>query len=386
MSAPTLDFETLLAELVATPSVSSADPALDMGNSAAVACLANPLADAGFECDLLAVGGRPEKKNLIARIGGDSDEGLVLAGHLDTVPFDESGWDSYPFKLSKRDDRYYGLGTSDMKGFLALAAEVAGEYTGHRLQQPLVILASAEEECGMDGARQLADEEPRPGRHVLIGEPTGLRPIRQHKGILMEAIRVTGRAGHSSNPALGINSIEGMQAVLTAVLAFRDELRERATASGFPVPHATLNPGTIRGGDNPNRIPASCELQVDLRFPPGFDIATLREELRQRAREALAGSDCRIEFRALFEGTPAMDTPAEAPLVTAAEELTGAPARAVDFGTEGPFYNRMGMESVILGPGDIECAHQPNEYLPLDRIEPMRRILHSLIERFCLPD
>lgn len=384
MGTLTLGFESLLRKLIATPSVSSADPALDMGNRPAAECLANPLADAGFACELLPVNGREDKVNLIARLGGDDDEGLVLSGHLDTVPYDEAGWHSDPFELCQRDGCYYGLGTSDMKGFLALAAEVAGEYADRQLQQPLVLLASAEEECGMDGARFLAEHGPKFGRHVLIGEPTGLHPIRQHKGILMETIRVTGRSGHSSNPALGTNAIEGMQAVLAAVQNFRDELRERTAAPGFPVPHATLNPGAIHGGDNPNRIPATCELQVDLRFPPGGDIASLRQELRERAQAALAGSDCDIDFQVLFEGTPAMDTPADTPIVQAAEELTGTPAEAVDFGTEGAFYNRMGMDSVILGPGDIACAHQPNEHLPLERIEPMRRILRGLIERFCL--
>lgn len=384
MTRRKLNFETLLAQLISTPSVSSADPDLDMGNRGAAECLAEPLADAGFHCDLIPLDGRTDKVNLIARIGGDDDQGLVLAGHLDTVPFDDTGWHSDPFELCQRDGRYYGLGSSDMKGFLALAAEVAGEYAGGRLQQPLVILASAEEECGMDGARFLVEQGKRPGRHVLIGEPTSLRPIRRHKGILMETIRVTGQAGHSSNPTHGVNAIDGMHRVLTALTAYREELRARTTTPGFPVPHATLNLGVIKGGDNPNRIPALCELQVDLRFPPGFEAVALREELRQRARAALAGSGHGIEFRVLFEGTPAMDTPATAPIVRAIEDLTGCSAQAVDFGTEGAFYNQMGMDSVILGPGDIECAHQPNEHLAVERIEPMRRILHGLIERFCL--
>lgn len=384
MSARAPEFTALLSELVATPSVSCADPHLDMSDRAAAECLAKHLDGLGFSCELRPMTGRADKVNLIATLGGGSDEGLVLAGHLDTVPYDDTGWHSNPFELSERDGRYYGLGTADMKGFLALAAAVAGEYADRRLKQPLVILASADEECGMDGARCLAEGNERPGRHVLIGEPTGLRPVNRHKGILMEAIRVTGKAGHSSNPAHGVNSIEGMQRVLAAVLAFRDELRERAPAPGFPVPHATLNPGVIRGGDSPNRIPAACELQVDLRFPPGFDITPLREELRQRARNALADSACDIEFRELFVGTPAMETAADTPIVRAAEALSGTPAEAVDFGTEGAFYNRMGMDNVILGPGDITQAHQPNEYLAVDRIEPMRRILRGLVERFCL--
>ncbi|MDT0634182.1 acetylornithine deacetylase [Spectribacter hydrogenoxidans] len=379
------DFPELLAALVGTPSISCADPAIDMGNRAAAECLGGWLEDLGFDCRCLPVGPRDDKVNLIATLGdAEAGDGLALAGHLDTVPYDDNGWDSDPFTLTRRDSRYYGLGTTDMKGFLALAADVARDYRATDLTRPLVILASADEECGMDGARALRDAGHRPARHAVIGEPTGLVPIRRHKGILMEAIRVTGHAGHSSNPAFGVNAIDGMRQVLNAVCRFRDELATRAPAPGFPVDHATLNTGVIHGGDSPNRIPARCELQVDLRFPPGFDIAPLRDELRAVAHEALAESDCGIEFEELFTGTPAMETAADAEIVRAAEQLTGRTAAAVDFGTEGSFYNALGMDTVILGPGDIDQAHQPNEFLGMDRIDPMRDILHGLIGRFCL--
>lgn len=379
------DLREMLAGLVASPSVSCADTTLDTSNRPIAETLAGWLEELGFACALQPLPDNDAKVNLIATLGArDSREGLVLAGHLDTVPFDEAGWVSDPFRLDERDGRLYGLGTADMKGFLAIAADVASAYRAADLDKPLVILASADEECGMDGARALMEAGDRPGRHVVIGEPTGLVPIRRHKGIFMESIRVTGAAGHSSDPAHGVNAICGMRHVLAALAAFRDELRERAPADGFPVPHATLNLGVLRGGDSPNRIPARCELQIDLRFPPGMDMNALRSELRERAQAALTDSGCGIEFMELFVGTPAMETPADAPIVTASETLTGTPARAVDFGTEGAFYNRLGMDTVILGPGDIAQAHQPNEYLALDRIEPMRRILHGLVERFCL--
>ncbi|MDN5937268.1 MAG: acetylornithine deacetylase [Salinisphaera sp.] len=383
MSAALPDFVTLFSSLVACPSVSCADPDYDMGNRKAAECLAGWLDDLGFACRLQAVGGREDKVNLIATLGA-GENGLVLAGHLDTVPCDEQGWHSDPFALSERDRRYYGLGTADMKGFLALAADVARDYVGRALHQPLVILASADEECGMDGARALCDAGIRPGAHCVIGEPTGLVPIRRHKGILMETIRVTGAAGHSSNPAFGINAIDGMHQVVGAVHALRDELAARAPSPGFPVPHATLNTGVIRGGDSPNRIPARCELEIDLRFLPGSNIDDLRGELRRRAAAALADSACALEFEPLFVGTPALETDPSAPLVGIAEQLTGAAAQAVDFGTEGAFYQALGMETIILGPGDIAQAHQPNEYLAADRIAPMRRILHGLIRHFCL--
>lgn len=380
-------FHRIFADLVASRSVSCADPAWDTGNREAAERLAGWLEPAGFACELRPLPGQADKVNLVARLGPDTggESGLALAGHLDTVPYDEGRWTSDPFTLSERDGRLYGLGTADMKGFLALAAEAAAEYRERKPSAPLVLLASADEECGMDGARALAAEGPPPARYAVIGEPTGLVPVIRHKGIFMETVRVGGHAGHSSDPAHGVNAIEGMHRALAAILAWRDELAGRGGGEGFPVPHTTLNTGVIRGGDSPNRIPARCELQIDLRFLPGERIDELRRELRERVEAALADGPWTLEFEELFSGTPAFETPADSPIARAAVELSGREAAAVDFGTEGAFYNAWGMESVILGPGDIAQAHQPDEYLALDRIEPMRKILHGLIGRFCLP-
>lgn len=382
-----------LTQLIAHRTISSGNPALDCGNREAVDDLANRLERAGFDCEIAAMPGREDKVNLVARLGPAeraADHGLVFAGHIDTVPYDDTGWDSDPFTLNERDGRVYGLGTCDMKGFIAIAAEVAAEYASQQLSAPVSLLISADEECGMDGARALLaahrEHGGRPGRYCVIGEPTNLVPIRQHKGILMETIETHGASGHSSNPALGANAIEAMAMALGAVRGLRDELAARQRIAGFPVPHATLNLGAISGGDNANRIPARCRLDIDMRFLPGMTIDALRRELRERVDAALAGSDCSVHFRALFEGTPAFETAAESPIVTACEQLAGAEAAAVDFATEGAFYNAMGMDSVILGPGDIAQAHQPNEFLALDRVEPMQRILHGLVERFCLAE
>lgn len=389
MSGP-LDWRDVLAKLVAENTVSSADQALDRGNRAAAEVLANRLQDAGFECDIQPLAGRDDKVNLLARIGGSAEaaaeRGLVFAGHIDTVPYDRAGWSTDPFQLTERDGCLYGLGVTDMKGFVALAAGVAAEYASRDLNAPITLLASADEECGMDGARALCDgAAPRPGRHCVIGEPTGLVPIRQHKGILMETITVHGASGHSSNPALGANAIDAMHLAIAAIRDLRDELANRAHEPTYPVPHATLNLGAIHGGDNANRIPAECRLDVDLRFLPGMTIDELRGELRERVSGAIANTDCSVHFDALFAGTPAFETPADAAIVNACEQLSGAAAAAVDFGTEGAFYNDMGMDSVILGPGDIAQAHQPDEFLALERTAPMQQILRGLVHRFCLP-
>ena len=146
----------------------------------------------------------------------------------------------------------------------------------------------------------------------------------------------------------------------------------------------TLNLGHIHGGDNPNRICGDCELHIDIRPLPGMTLDGLREELHARLGQRLADSQLKLSFLPLFPGVEALETPATAAIVQAAEALTGAPAGVVSFGTEGPYLNALGMETVILGPGSVDCAHQPDEFLPLATIQPMLEILRGLMTRFCL--
>lgn len=379
------DIKDMLRSLIGTPSVSSAIPEFDMGNQKVIELLAAWLEDLGFEVTVAPVNAEHGKYNLLATLGTGND-GLVLAGHTDTVPCQEHSWRTDPFALTEVDGRLYGLGTSDMKSFFALAIEVASQLDAKALRRSLSLLATADEESTMAGAKRFAAQQRAPGRFVLIGEPTGLRPVRMHKGVLMEAIRVHGRAGHSSNPRLGISALEGMHRVVACILAWRDELQRHNRDPHFDVPYPTLNLGRIHGGDNPNRICENCELQIDLRPLPGMDHHRLRETLRDRVRSSLQGSPCRVTFESLFEGVPGLETDRQSQLVEIVEALTGKPSQAVAFGTEGPFFKRMGMETVVLGPGDIEQAHQPNEFLAANRIQPMILLLRSLVQQLCIAE
>ncbi|MCW8881472.1 MAG: acetylornithine deacetylase, partial [Sedimenticola sp.] len=333
--------------------------------------------------EVLPVPGLNGKYNLVASAGKGPD-GLVLSGHTDTVPFDENRWQSDPFKLIERDNRLYGLGTSDMKAFFALVLEAVRGLDLAKLKHPLTLLATADEESTMCGAQALVDTHRRLGRHAVIGEPTGLKPIRMHKGITMEIIRLHGRSGHSSNPALGVNALEGMYRVIGDILQWRNELQARYKNPLFEVEVPTLNLGHIHGGDNPNRICASCELQIDLRPLPGMELHSLHEELQQRLETLMAGSELRLEIITPFPGVPSMETAADTEIVKTAERLTGHTASSVAFGTEAPFLQQLGMDTLILGPGDIDQAHQPNEFIGLERIQPMVKVLQDLIRHFCL--
>jgi acetylornithine deacetylase len=383
MTTTTPKMLDMMARLIAAPSVSSVSPDWDQSNARVIDELAEWCETAGFRVERLAIPGHPGKFNLVASAGSGPD-GLVLAGHTDTVPFDADKWSSDPFRLTERDGRLYGLGTSDMKGFFALVLEAVRDIDLHKLRQPLVLLATADEESSMCGAKSLLEANRRLGRHALIGEPTGMKPIRMHKGIAMEAIRLTGQAGHSSDPILGNNAMEGMYLVMGELLAWRMQLQKRYQNPLFAVDVPTLNLGHIHGGDNPNRICGHCELHFDIRPLPGMDLDELRGELELRLGELLADSGLRWERVPLFEGIPAMETPAAADIVQAAEQLTGHSAEAVAFGTEGPYLNELGMQTLILGPGDIDQAHQPDEYLAADRLQPTVDLLKSLIAQFCL--
>ncbi len=373
----------MMQALIAAPSVSSVSPQFDQGNLQVISLLASWLNDLGFATEVLPLSGRADKADLIATLGAGPG-GLVLAGHTDTVPYDAGRWHHDPFRLTEQDQRLYGLGTSDMKGFFALALEAARGLRAADLHRPLIVVATADEESSMEGALELVRRGRPRARYALIGEPTGLRPVRMHKGIMMEAIRIRGRSGHSSDPALGLSALEGMHGAISALLAWRAELQRAHHDSAFRVPVPTLNLGHIHGGDNPNRICGECELHIDLRPLPGMDLQALRSTLAARMQQAVADAGYELRIESLFSGTPAMETEADSPLVRAAERLTGVPAEAVAFGTEGPYFRALGMDTIILGPGDIDQAHQPDEYLALDRIAPMIELLRRLIHELCI--
>lgn len=380
-----MDFRPIerdLAQLVALSSVSSRIASLDQPNRPVIHWLAERLVAAGLRVTIDELSGTNGKANLVATLGSGAP-GLILAGHTDTVPCEPSLWQTDPFVLDERNGRLYGLGTCDMKGFFALLLAVLANVVPARMRRQLVVVATADEESSMAGARALAGSFPMRAPCALIGEPTGMRPVRLHKGIFMARIRIIGRSGHSSDPAFGNSALEGMHGVIGALMAWRDELQRCRRDDRFGVPVTTLNLGRIAGGDNPNRICGACELDIDMRPLPGLSVADLRRELHARVADALAGTGLAVEHESLFEGIDALETAASAPIIRAAEELTGTQAGAVAFGTEGPFLARLGADVLILGPGAVSEAHQPDEFLEVNRIEPMIDVLNGMIGRFC---
>ena len=374
-----------LGRLISLASVSSSDPAIDMSNKPVIDFLAEQLEGLGFACEVVPSPSPTGKArfNLIATYGSGPG-GIVLAGHTDTVPFDEQRWSTDPLGLSERDGRLYGLGVTDMKGFFPIAIEAVRPLLDQDFREPLIILATADEETSMQGARTLAEMGRPLARSAIVGEPTGMRPVSSHKGIMMESVRLLGSSGHSSDPGLGRNALDAMHLVIADLMKFRQELRGRYHDDFFEIPYPTLNLGVIHGGDNPNRICGHCELQFDIRLLPGMGIESIREEIRRRVAAVTEPWRIRAELVPLFPGTPAFFASERSVLLKAAEALTGHNGASVAFGTEAPFLKELGMDTIVLGPGNIDQAHQSDEYLSMDMIEPCIKVLRALVGQHCL--
>ncbi len=383
MQTPIPPLKEMVTQLIGTPSVSSTQAAFDQSNADVIDLIANWLQPLGFEVTLEAVNGRPGKMNLIARYGSGTD-GLLLSGHSDTVPFDDHLWHSDPFSINERDDRWYGLGSCDMKSFFALAIHAARPLMSERFERPLVIMATADEESSMSGAKQLTRAHLPDVGFAVIGEPTGLVPVTRHKGIVMLKLRVEGTSGHSSDPSLGKNAIEGVHTAISELMAYRSELMSTHADMHFDVPYPTLNLGCIHGGDNPNRICDHAELSFDFRNPPSMDMSGFVEDLSSRIHRAIEQDGFTSQLELLHEPVPAFENADSALCKEIESLLEPAQATSVAFGTEAPYFRQMQIDTVVVGPGSINQAHQPDEYLSLDQIEPATNLLQQLIRARCL--
>ena len=372
-----------LEKIISLPSVSSTNLELDMGNKRVIDFLAESFESLGFSCEIITSDANINKCNLIATLGSGPG-GLVLAGHTDTVPFDEELWSFDPLRLVESEGKMFGLGITDMKGFFPIIMESIKPFIDRSFKEPLIVLATADEETSMQGARTIAELGRPKARAAVIGEPTGLKPVKAHKGMMMDCIRLLGKSGHSSDPSLGNNALDAMHRVIEELVCFRNELKEKYTSELFSIPHPTLNLGSIHGGDNPNRICGQCELKFDIRLTPGMNIATVRAEIQERVERVTAPLGIEYKMEKIFEGIPAFFAEENSALLKTAEKLTGHTGISVAFGTEGPFLRDLGMDTIILGPGNIDQAHQPDEYMSMDMINPSIEIIRKLISQYCL--
>jgi len=356
-----------------------------------------PIAD--FLCDYLDRPGvriarnpSPDglKTNVIAWLGPEPDgdrRGLVLSGHMDVVPAEEEGWRHDPFSLADEGDRWVGRGSCDMKGFLALAANLSVGAKAERWRAPLALVFTYDEEVGTLGAKRLTESFPaaeRLPRSAIIGEPTSLRVARTHKGHAKLRVALHGVSAHSGYPHLGANAIEPAGRVIVALTRLRRELEaERAPNRDlFPeVPYVPLNVGTIRGGSAINVVPDRCALEVGFRPLPGIPSEELFERVGRAARAAAAPFEPEI---ALLSDSPPLLLDEASPIHRHLCGLVGQQeGSSVSFATDAGWLQRLGLDCAIFGPGSIEVAHKPNEFLPKNEFATARALLERTVRHFC---
>jgi acetylornithine deacetylase len=330
------------------------------------------------------------KANLFASLGPADRPGVLLSGHTDVVPVDGQSWSSDPFRLHERAGRLFARGAADMKGFLACALHAVDRALSRKLQVPLQLAFSYDEELGCLGIHSLINHMTswahRP-RFCIVGEPTMLHPGIAHKGKTAFKATCHGQAAHSAAPQRGINAI-----YLACDLIGRMRQRQADIAgsglrdAGYEVPYTTLHAGVIHGGTVINIVPAHCQVELEFRNVPGDDAAALTAGLHADAAAVVSAAtgpgDARIDLEVSFE-YPALDTPSDADVVELASVLTGNRERIkVGFGSEAGLFSRdAGVPSVLCGPGSINQAHKPDEFIDLDQMLRCDAMLDALLER-----
>ena len=330
------------------------------------------------------------KANLFATLGDNRAPGLVLCGHTDVVPVDGQPWDTDPFRAELREGRVYGRGSCDMKSFIACTLTAAGRFLEANLRQPVHLAFTYDEEVGSVGVTTLIRDLQQAGIRpagCIVGEPTSMQVMTAHKGIRMYRCRVRGAEAHSSLAPHAVNAIEYAARLVTFISGLAGEAQSNGPIDNkFSVPYTTMQTGTIMGGTAPNIVPRDCEFQFDLRYLPGTDPKEYYERIERFAEQSLLP-----EMRAVSPDTGiGLELVAEAPDLNTADDdrLTYLGTRLagdntlgrVSFATDGGHFHQAGVPTIVVGPGSIDQAHKPNEFITLDQIARCEQFLSRLHE------
>jgi acetylornithine deacetylase len=326
-----------------------------------------------------------EKINLVALAGAELsvpvEAELALVGHTDTVPY-EAMW-SEATKLTERDGKLFARGACDTKGFIAAALTAVDSIDLTRLQRPLALVFTADEEIGLRGAKYLAQRNALNVRYSIVGEPTSLQPIRAGKGYSLAEVVVRGREAHSACPALGASAIFRAARLISRLEAIGEQLKSDRH-DGFDPPFTTLNVGLISGGSAKNVMAGECRFALEWRPIPSQKPTLVLDLLDAAIGEEMKNdSDFTCEVRC-ERNDSGFETREDSTLVTLLESTTGKKAGSVAFGTEAAQMTALGSEAVVLGPGDIRQAHRTGEFVPVDELERCVEILSQAINSFCL--
>ena len=329
-----------------------------------------------------------KKANLFATLGEGRKPGLILSGHTDVVPVEGQAWDSDPFKIMIRDGMMFGRGAADMKGFIGTALALAPKFLAADMDSSLHFALSYDEEVGCLGVRGLIADLAQTGLKTagcIVGEPTLMQPIIAHKGTHRFRCCITGREAHSSYTTQGVNSIEYAARIIVYIRQMADRLAQlEARDYAFTVPFTTLQTGTIRGGLASNIVPKDCEFQFEARTMPGVSADKLYQEIQDYAatllpemRRVEPNAAIDFEFVASAPGLNMEESEAIVQLATALSR--NRPNGAVSYGTEAGLFQQAGIPTVVCGPGNIEQAHRPNEFVTLAQLAQCEAFMMRLI-------
>lgn len=328
------------------------------------------------------------KANLFATLGPSDCQGIVLSGHTDVVPVDGQHWSTDPFQLTEKEGRLYGRGTADMKGYIACVLAAVPGFLAAPLRMPIHIALSYDEEIGCLGVRSLINElekrTPKP-QLCLIGEPTTLQPVVGHKGKLSIRCDVHGAACHSAYAPEGVNAIEYAADLITQLGRIARDLRDaRLCDARFDPPFSTVQTGIVHGGEAINIVPADCYFDYEIRALPTQDPREINQQLEQYAEQRLlpnmravnAASSINFSELSSYPGLLTDTRSVAAQLI--AQICQSDDFTTVAFGTEGGLYDAIGIPTLICGPGSIEQAHKPDEYISIQQLADCDRMLGRL--------
>ena len=370
-----------LEKLVSYPTISSS-PVVELG-----AYLAQLAEDNNFEVIQFATS--PTKVNVVAHIGPWTKTSLALCGHMDVVPTDGQNWTSDPFRLTQREDRLYGRGSCDMKGFIAASMAAISELNLRNLTDGLTLIWTHDEEVGCLGAQALQQQLQFANlslpKAVLIGEPTSLDICRMNGGHTTVEISIKGVPAHSSKPLLG-NS-----AILAAVSVIQQINSLQSTLQAEPCSHhemrgacSLINVAQIEGGEAINIVPEKCKIQLGIRPMPGHDIHTIISEIQHQIKFVSEKTQCDIQI-SIPQNAPPLLTPKNTDLEKLLrKKRPQAKSIGVPFATDGGSLAELDTTPIICGPGSIDVAHKPDEYVPIAELMSCQQMVSSLIYDWCL--
>ena len=347
------------------------------------------LAEFGVESELF-FDAEKRKANLFATLGPKDRGGVMLSGHTDVVPVDGQDWSSDPFEIVEREGKLYGRGTSDMKSFVAVALALVPDFLARELETPIHLALSYDEEIGCVGVRgmiaEIARRPVRP-RLCIVGEPTLMQPVIAHKGKISVRCTVRGRESHSALTHLGVNAVEAAAEIIAYLKGMARRRRDHGPFDRqFSPPYTTIHTGTVRGGTALNIVPKDCEFVFEFRTLPGDPPEPLLEEVQRFAAGLVpemqkVSADTGVAFEILTSTVGLSEAP-ESEVTELARALSGANSVGkVSFGTEAGLFQEAGIPTIVCGPGSIDEAHRPNEFIAVDQVRQCEAFLRRLIER-----